>query len=123
MILFVIQDGSLLNMLKRALRDIPHPYHIVTSIQDAQEVIQSQTVHCLVLTADVALAAEHSENGLLLQLPPALPTVTLLQPGDPYPAYLYEPETFHDWCTIPFSLDELFARIDRTVSRAHKSIV
>jgi len=123
MILFVIRDDSLRDMLKHALRDTPRPCHIVASIQDAQEVMQSQPVHCLVTTADVALAAEHSQDGLLPQLPPALPTVTLMQPGDPYPDYLYEPETFHDWCTIPFSLDELFARIDRTVSRAHKSIV
>jgi hypothetical protein len=51
-----------------------------------------------------------------------LPTVTLIATGDGYPAYLYDPKAFHDWCTIPFSLDELFGRVDRVVRRAEKAM-
>jgi hypothetical protein len=53
-------------------------------------------------------ALDDGMNGLIATQKQLPPTVTLIQPGDDYPDYLYTPSAFHDWCTLLFSLDELF---------------
>ncbi len=70
------------------------------------------------MTLSMALAGADGMSGLTKLFPKLPPTVTLLERSDGFPDYLYETYSFHDWCTIPFSLDELFERVARVVNRA-----
>ena len=119
-ILFAISDQDMRSILNQALEkyDSPYPYIFVAGITEAVSVLREQTVRCLVMTLDMALAGADGMSGLIKLFPKLPPTVTLLNRGDGFPNYLYETHSFHDWCTFPFSLDELYERVARVVSRA-----
>ena len=119
-ILFVIPDEQLRQELAAALdeRESPYPYRMIATSRAARDLLTHEAVGCVVMTKDAALGGEDGQSGLVathLSLPP---TVTLLQAGDGYPDHLYNPEALHTWCTMPFSLEELFEEIARVLRRA-----
>ena len=121
-VLFIVPDEQLRSTLTDALQQYenPYPHKVVTNYQEAQSILENEIVCCIVMTKTVALAGEDDETGLIATQSGLPPTITLLRHGDGYPDYLYRPNEFHDWCTMPFSLDELYDRLKRLLERARR---
>ena len=120
-LLIVIPDDNLRNELSEALQEngCPFSYEVVSNTNEAQNILSQGIVQAIIMTKSVALLGDDGTNGIItsqLELPP---TVTLLQQGDGYPEYLYIPGAFHDWCTIPFDLQELYKRLFGVMKRSN----
>jgi DNA-binding response OmpR family regulator len=120
-VLIVIPDDNLRNELSEALQEngCPFSYEVVSNTNEAQNILSQGIVQAIIMTKSVALLGDDGTNGIItsqLELPP---TVTLLQQGDGYPDYLYIPGAFHDWCTIPFDLQELYKRLFGVMKRSN----
>ena len=120
-VLIVIPDDNLRNELSEALQEngCPFSYEVVSNTNEAQNILSQWIVQAIIMTRSVALLGDDGTNGIItsqLELPP---TVTLLQQGDGYPDYLYIPGAFHDWCTIPFDLQELYKRLFGVMKRSN----
>jgi DNA-binding response OmpR family regulator len=120
-VLIVIPDDNLRNELSEALQEngCPFSYEVVSNTNEAQNILSQGIVQAIIMTKSVALLGDDGTNGIItsqLELPP---TVTLLQQGDGYPDYLYMPGAFHDWCTIPFDLQELYKRLFGVMKRSN----
>ena len=121
-VLFVIPDEQLRQALAVALQQYgnPYPYEVVATNQEARSLLERGGVRCIVMTKAAALAGDDGKTGLVVTQSGLPPTITLLQREDGFPDYLYTPNEFHDWCTIPFSLDELYGRLSRLLERANR---
>ena len=119
-VLFIVPDEQLRSTLTDTLQQYenPYPYKVVANKQDIQSVLENEMVCCIVMPKAVALAGEDGKEGLIATQSGLPPTITLLRHGDGYPDYLYRPNEFHDSCTIPFGLDELYDRLKRLLERA-----
>jgi DNA-binding NtrC family response regulator len=120
-VLIVIPDDNLRNELSEALQEngCPFSYEVVSNTNEAQNILSQGIVQAIIMTKSVALLGDDGTNGIItsqLELPP---TVTLLQQGDGYPDYLYMPGAFHDWCTIPFDLQELYKQLFGVMKRSN----
>jgi hypothetical protein len=118
-LLIVIPDDNLRNELSEALQEngCPFSYEVVSNTNEAQNILSQGIVQAIIMTKSVALLGDDGTNGIItsqLELPP---TVTLLQQGDGYPEYLYIPGAFHDWCTIPIDLQELYKQLFGVMKR------
>ena len=91
----------------------------LTTTQEAVAALTTTPVSCVVTTHELAVG-KAGDMGLIAQLSPGMPSVTLIRPGDGYPSYLYEPGSLHIWMTLPCDLDELAARITRVSARARE---
>jgi len=119
-ILIVIPEENIRTVLVEALHDYecPFSYEIVSTTQESRNILSKGIVQAIIMTKSAALAGDDGMNGLMktqIELPP---TITLIQDG--FPDYLYIPGAFNDWCTMPFSLDELFSRLSFLLKRADK---
>jgi len=123
-VLFAISDDPVCQLISAVLpsRSFPYSYQVVATLSEAHAWLVQHTPLCIVMTVDIALGSgDNTSSGLIALLPPRCPTVSLLQRRrdvPTYPAYLYLPGTFHDWCTMPFEIDELLGRIQHTIMRA-----
>ena len=120
-VLIVIPDDNLRNELSEALQEngCPFSYEVVSNTNEAQNILSQGIVQAIIMTKSVVLLGDDGTNGIItsqLELPP---TVTLLQQGDGYPDYLYIPGAFHEWCTIPFDLQELYKRLFGVMKRSN----
>ena len=120
-VLIVIPDDNLRNELSEALQEngCPFSYEVVSNTNEAKNILSQGIVQAIIMTKSVVLLGDDGTNGIItsqLELPP---TVTLLQQGDGYPDYLYIPGAFHDWCTIPFDLQELYKRLFGVMKRSN----
>jgi len=120
-ILIVIPQESMRNVLVEALREYecPYPYEIVSTTREAHEVLSKRIVQAIIMTASAALSGDDGQNGLIATQTELPPTVTLIEDGT-FPDYLYIPGAFNDWCTVPFSLDELFTRLTYLLERTNR---
>jgi DNA-binding response OmpR family regulator len=98
----------------------PFSYEIVTTVAEARKILTQNLVHAIVMTRSLALLGDDGTNGLMT-LPSGLPpTITLIQPGDGYPDYLYSQHKNNDWVTMPFDLQELYIHVSNIIHRANK---
>jgi hypothetical protein len=95
-----------------------HAYLILTTTQEAVAALATTPVACVVTTYDLAVGTAGALGGLIAQLPPGIPSVTLIRRGDGYPSYVYEPGSLHTWMVVPCDLDELAATITNVSARA-----
>ena len=120
-VLIVIPDDNLRNELSEALQEngCPFSYEVVSSTNKAQNILSQGIVQAIIMTKSVALLGDDGTNGIITSQLELHPTVTLLQQEDGYPDYLYIPGAFHDWCTIPFDLQELYKRVFGVMKRSN----
>jgi len=121
-ILFIIPDEQIRSALATALQryENPYSYKVVATNQEARSILANRNVRCIVMTKAVALTGDDGKTDLMAAQSGLPPTITLLQRGDGFPDYLYKSDEFHDWCTMPFGLDELYDRLSRLLKRANQ---
>ena len=124
LVLFAISDEPVRQLITALLpfEMFPHQYHVVATLPEAQQWLAQNAPICVVLTIDIALGSG-STPGLIAVLPPFCPTISLIQRRrdlPAYPDYLYVQGAFHDWCTVPFNMDELIVRIQQNIVRAQQ---
>lgn len=90
-ILILIPEDDLRNVLAEALQDYecPYSYEIVSTIQESRKILSKGIVRAIIMTKSVALSCDDGINGLITTQSELPPTVTLIQPKDSYPDYLY----------------------------------
>jgi DNA-binding response OmpR family regulator len=121
-ILFALPDEDFRNVITDALKEhgCPFSFEIVTTAREAQNILLQGNVQAIVMTKSIALSGDDGTNGLIMSQVKLPPTITLLNKEDGYPDYLYIPEAFHDWCTMPFDLEELYTRISTVIKRSQR---
>jgi hypothetical protein len=124
-VLFALRDEPVHQLIAALLPTATLPYHyeFVVSLPQAQARLAQHMPVCVVMTVDIALGSR-AAPGLIELLPANVPTVSLIQRGQnnpTFPAYLYTPGTFHTWCTMPFTIDELIARIQGSITRSEQT--
>ncbi len=120
-VLLVIPEENIRNVLAEALHAYESAFscEIVSTVQEARDLLSTGSVQAIIMTKSAALSGDDGMNGLMTLQADLPPTITLIQDGD-FPDYLYAADTFNDWCTMPFSLDELFSRLSALLERANK---
>ena len=98
----------------------PFSYEIVRTIAEARKILTQNLVHAIVMTKSLAVLGDDGTNGLITSPSGLPPTITLIQPGDGYPDYLYSQHKNNDWVTMPFDLQELSIRVSSVIHRANK---
>lgn len=123
-VLFAMGDEAMRQFIAHNLEKEPidYPFDTVATLPEARNWLEHYTPICIIMTATVALGDIVNSNGLIADLPQQTPTVSLIQrtrefPN--YPDYLYISGAFHDYCMIPFSWEELRARVQFIVDRAN----
>jgi uncharacterized damage-inducible protein DinB len=121
-ILIVLPDENMRKVLVEAFRDHGCPFHyeIVSTAQEAQHLLSQRKIDIVIMTKSIALSDDDSTNGLITSQMGLPPTITIIQPGDGYPDYLYNVLSINDWITVPFDLQEFYNRIFHTINRAKK---
>jgi len=123
-VLFAISDQPVRTLVAVSLLQchVPYAYALVSSHAEAHHWLRMYRPLCVVMTLDIALGTG-PETSLVAGLPALIPTVSLVQRSALYPRfpeYLYAPRALHDWCTMPFTMEELLARIQQGIDRARQ---
>jgi len=121
-VLIVIFDDETRNVLTDAFQehDCPFANEMASTIKDALEVISQKVVHAIVMTKIEALSGDNGANGLISYQKDLPPTITLINPGDGYPDYLYDQKATNDWVTVPFDIHELYQRVLSIIQKTNK---
>lgn len=121
-ILIILPDEEMRNIMLEAFQEYgcPFSYEFVSSVDEARKKLSQRMVHVIIMTKSAALSGDNGTNGLLTAQIDLPPTITLIQPGDGYPDYLYHSGKIHDWVTVPFELQELYNRVSDVIGRANK---
>jgi DNA-binding response OmpR family regulator len=121
-ILIIHPDEEMRSIMLEAFKEhgCPFSYEIAATVDEAQKILSQKMVHAIVMTKSVALSGDNGTNGLVTSQIDLPPTITLIQPGDGFPDYLYLADKIHDWVTVPFDLQELYNRVSRVIRRANK---
>lgn len=98
----------------------PFSYEIVSTVAEARKILSQNLVHAIVMTKSLALLGDDGKNGIMTSPSDLPPTITLIQPREGYPDYLYSQHKNNDWVTTPFDLQELYNRISGVIRRANK---
>jgi DNA-binding response OmpR family regulator len=123
-VLFAISDEPVRKLITARLpfEAFPYHYHVVATLPEAHQWLAQNMPTCVVLTVDIALGSDNTP-GLIAVLPRSCATISLIQRRrdlPTYPDYLYVQGAFNDWCTMPFSMDELLARIQQNIFRSQQ---
>lgn len=97
------------NMISEFLVREGYPVLTASSLNDARRLIQSRSLRGLITVSDWAMTSEDGKVvGLMEAARGKIPSVTLIRKTESYRWFdeVFEPP-FHEYCTIPFGLDEL----------------
>ena len=121
-VLIILPEEQMRNGMWEAFQEYgsPFSYEIVATIGEAQKILSQKLIHAIIMTKSVALTGDSGTNGPITSQIDLPPTITLIQPRDGFPDYLYLADKIHDWVTVPFDLQELYNRVSDVIQRATK---
>ena len=102
-------------------------YLFVASKDEAIKIVQSGGVSAVIITSDLVFDDDVNQEIVALTYG-KIPTLTIIL-GETFEklgqgkvwSKVYNPEAFQEFCTAPFSMEELIPRLRKAISKAAKA--